>query len=482
MHLGRFLLLAGLALPGVVALGPDRAFGQAAEPDDALVVIEATGGLRSTIPSVRPDARYQTATQTTFENNQQLTAEELRRFGVPDNTLVTGSVPPTPENGQARAPVVVTDPYAAVGIRRGPLTWFPALDVALGYDSNIDSSSNARGVRTLRLSPELRVESDWARHAFSGLVRGSMQYVDDGRDLERSLAVDGTLRLDVGLDSSVDLRGAYQLTGESASDANAATGVNGTTDTHTFEVGASLTQPIGPLELELGIDGQRSLFGDSPLTGGGTQSNSDRNRSDFSARLRLSRGGGPYLRPFGEVSIGARRFDEATDRNGFDRNSWRYGLRGGLTFAEDGLFTGEVAVGLDGEVFDDAALDDVVAVGAAASLTWDVTALTSVTLDVETSLNPTTQAGSGVGITRSADLGVTHALRRNVDLRLGAGINDTQFSGINDRSRTYETRAGLTWRISPVVAFRIDTTYEHEPDASGDVDRFTAEAGITLRR
>jgi hypothetical protein len=29
---------------------------------------------------------------------------------------------------------------------------------------------------------------------------------------------------------------------------------------------------------------------------------------------------------------------------------------------------------------------------------------------------------------------------------------------------------------------RFDTAFEHEPDATGDVNRFTAEAGIVLRR
>jgi hypothetical protein len=56
------------------------------------------------------------------------------------------------------------------------------------------------------------------------------------------------------------------------------------------------------------------------------------------------------------------------------------------------------------------------------------------------------------------------------------------FSGIDADTRTYTGRAGLTWRASPVVAFRLDTAFEHEPDAAGDINRFTAEAGIVLRR
>ncbi|WP_375573640.1 outer membrane beta-barrel protein [Ahrensia marina] len=414
---------------------------------------------------------------------QVVGADDLVRFSLPDTDLVTGAVdtPPTPELATQQG-IDVPDPYAPIGIRSGPLTWFPAIDLAVGYDSNTDSEVDARQVRTLTLSPEISVESDWSRHAWTGSLRGSLEYVDDGRDLGRSLAIDNELRLDLGLETTVTLRGGYTLTGEPDSDDNAAAGADGSTDTHEFEVGATVARTIGPVEASLGVDASRSLFSDTNLAGGGVQSNEDRNRFDGDLTMRLSQAPGPIMRPFVEGTIGLRRFDERVDRNGFERNSLGYGLRGGLTIADDGPLSGEASIGFAGEQFADDQLEDVLTLTAAASLTWDVTALTSVTLDVETELDPTTRAGSGVGINRSAELGLTHALRRNVDLRLGVGVDDTVFSGIDAETRTYSGRAGLTWRASPIVAFRLDTTYEHEPDDDGDINRFTAQAGVTLRR
>jgi hypothetical protein len=478
--------------PGAVVLpGEDeRAFalrlsGQE-EGEDSLGIrpsLPPTGGLPQPVEENEPGARFFTATQSEADTRRLLREEELRRLAIPDEALVTGSVDEvaTPLPVRAATPDSF-DPYAPLGIRAGPLTWFPSVDVAIGYDSNVDSSTNAREVRTVRLSPELRVESDWRRHAWTGSLRGSLSYVDDGRDLGRSLAIDNTLRLDLGLDTDVDLRAGYTLTGESVSDPDAVAGADGTTDTHLFTGGVTARHTLGPVEASLALDMSRALFSDTPLAGGGVQSNDDRNRSEGALTLRLQQAQGPVIRPFVEGTVGLRRFDEALDRNGFARDSVTYGLRGGVTFAEDRPLRGEVSLGVVGERFEDDALEDALALSAAAALTWDVSALTRLTLDVATTVDPTTQAGSGVGVSRSATLGVSHALRRNVELRLGAGVADTQYSGIDAQERTYTGTAGITWRASPVMALRFDTAFEHEPDATGDVNRFTAEAGVTFAR
>lgn len=445
--------------------------------------VAPTGGLPALPEESVPGARYFTATQTDSDAAQAIDEDDLRRFAVPESDLVTGAVEtPATQEPVAQQGINVSDPYAPIGIRSGPLTWFPAIDLAIGYDSNTDSTVDAREVRTVTLSPEILVQSDWRRHAWTGSLRGTLAYVDDGRDLGRSMAVDSELRLDLGLETAASLRGGYTLTGEPDSDDNAAAGADGGTDTHDFEVGATLSHTIGPVEASLGLDASRTLFSETSLAGGGVQSNDDRNRFDGDVTLRLSQAAGPIMRPFVEGEIGLRRFDERVDRNGFERDSLNYGLRGGLTIADDGSLRGEVSIGLAGEQFADDRLEDVLALTAAAALTWDVTALTSVTLDIATELDPTTRAGSGVGINRSAQLGLTHALRRNVDMRVGVGIDDTVFSGIDADTRTYSGRAGLTWRTSPSVAFRLDTTFEHEPDDDGDINRFTAQAGVTLRR
>lgn len=454
--------------------------GQARLTSDQQAV--TTRGLPDLVEETEPGARFFSGTRAIVVDE----AEALRLLSGGNDTLVTGSIEESENQDDLEAlqrPLEdEEDLYAALGVRAGPLTWFPAIDLAIGVDSNPDSAANGSMVRTVRLSPELRVESDWRRHAFTGTVRGTLDYVDDGRDLGRSLTVESSLRLDLAAGITTNLRGGYTLTGEPISDPDAPATASGTADTHVFTAGFDASRTFGLVQLTAALDVSRSLFSDTPLAGGGVQSNSDRDRTEGTLRLRLERAEGPILRPFVEASATLRRFDERLDRNGLERDSVGYGLRGGLTISDDGPLSGSLSVGVVSESFADPSLDDVVTLEAQAGLTWDVTALTSVTLDVATSLDPTTQAGSGVGISRSATLGLSHDLRRNVELRAGAGIEDTSFSGIDNSTRTYTGSAGLTWRLSRVAAIRFDATYEHEPNATGDVNRFTAEAGFTLRR
>lgn len=444
--------------------------------------VRASGGLPAAPEESEPGARFFSGARTLVVDE----AEAIRLLSGGNDGLITGSIDggATDDDLEAlqRPLEDEEDLYAALGVRAGPLTWFPAIDLAIGVDSNPDGVVGGSTVRTVRLSPELQVQSDWRRHAFTGSIRGTLDYVDDGRDLGRSLALESTLRLDLGADITTNLRGGYTLTGEAINDPDAPDTASGIADTHVFAAGFDASRTVGLVELTAALDISRSLFSDTPLDGGGQQSNSDRDRTEGTLTLRLERAQGPILRPFVEASATLRQFDERLDRNGFERDSIGYGLRGGLTISDDGPVSGSLSVGVVSESFADPTLDDVVTLEAQAGLTWDVTALTSVTLDVATSLDPTTQAGSGVGISRSATLGLSHDLRRNVELRAAAGIEDTDFSGIDDSTRTYTGSAGVTWRLSRVAAVRFDTSYEHEPDATGDVNRFTAEAGFTLRR
>lgn len=474
--------MASLLLPvHGLAQSAEEGAGDLAQTQAAPV--QATGGLRSFPPEAERSTQYGSAVA---QDAQLAREEDLRRFALPDGADITGSIDPaqdalnSPQN--RRLFDNGEDAFAPTGIRRGPLTWFPALDLAIGYDSNIDRQSDAREVAVLRLSPQLRVESDWSRHAWNAQLRGSVEYIDDGRDLGAQLEATSELRLDLGLQTTARLRGGYTLTGETASDPDTVAGADGTTYQNSFVAGASVERAVGLIGATLGVEIERALFGDTPLADGTTQSNDDRNRIDGEMTLRLARAAGPIYRPFVEGSVSLRHFDQSVDRNGFERDSFGYGLRGGFIVSDDGPISGEVSVGLVGEQFDDDRLESVLAASAAASLTWDVTALTSATLDIATSLDPTTQVGSGVGINRTANLAISHDLRRNVELRAGAGISDTQFSGIDDDTRIYTGTAGVTYRLSPVMAVRLDTTYEHEPDSAGDINRFQVEAGITLRR
>ncbi|MEM1287212.1 MAG: outer membrane beta-barrel protein [Pseudomonadota bacterium] len=427
-----------------------------------------------------PGERFRTATQIRADDLTEQQLDELRRFALPDDELlddddlVTGAISDRDNAGD--------DPFEPLGLRTGALTWFPVLDLAVGYDTNPGESVNGREVTTFTIAPQLRLETDWRRHAFEGEVIGSAELFDDDRDTEFGLNADGSLRLDVGRASTITFRSSYVFDTEQESDENAPAGASDVTDTQELRGGVTVARQVGIISVQTGGEFARFLFSDTPLVTGGSASNDDRDRYEFAGSLRLERTEGPLFRPFVESELTLRDFDDDLDRNGLDRDSFGYRASLGLNVAEDKPLRGSASIGLVGEDFDDDALDDLLTVAVQAALTWDITSLTAATLNVETEVSPTTQAGSGVEVTRSVDLGVTHALRRNVDIRAGAEVSESEFSGIDTSTRTYGARGGITWRTSRSIAFRLDGTYEHEPNGGDDIDRFTLEAGVTLRR
>ena len=455
-----------------------------------------TGGLRrfsdDALAEPVPGDRFRTAGQLRTDDLAEQRRQAL--VGVTVEATANGGVP-LPEDdalrgtlgdaarvtGSLRGTADADDPLAPLGLRAGPLTWFPSVELVAGYDSDPDGTGDP--VRTLRVAPQLRLESDWVRHELTADVSGSATFYDDERD--PALALDGTvaLRLDVGRETTATLGAGYALSGEAQDDPNVPGAAAGLTDTQELRGSLEVARRVGPVEASLRGEVARFLFADTPVAAGPDQSNDDRNRTDLIGTLRLERAEGPLIRPFAEGSVTLRRFDEAVDRNGLVRDSLAYGATVGLLVADRNPLRGSLGVGVVGEVFEDDALDDVVALSAQAGLVWDVNALTTASLDVATTLAPTTQAGSGVGITRGATFGLTHQLRRSLELRFGAGIEDTVFSGAAEGSRVYTGTAGIGWTVSRMAQLRLDGTFEHEPDATaGDTNRFAIEAGVTIRR
>ncbi|MEM6711402.1 MAG: outer membrane beta-barrel protein [Pseudomonadota bacterium] len=498
-----FTIAVLMTAASLMAMGAGSALAQSSESEDGPGLIDG-GGLELDTDSddlLPPPA---SATQADQQGRDRVEADRLRRFSLgqdsafgddgeaDDDALATEDADDDSALDEAIIdPLLVLDdadvdadidPFAPIGIRRGPLTWFPALDVAVGYDSNVDSDQASQDVRTVTVTPQLRVEGIGRRSTFDGTVIGSLTIFDTDREDERTVDADATYTYDLTTQTQIILRGAYSLDSETVSDDDIVDNASETTDDQEFSGVIGAQRDAGRLTISTEAELSRFLFDDTPLADGGIQSNSDRERFEGTLTLRLQRAEGPRLRPLIEVEAFARRFDEDIDRNGLERDSEGYALRAGVGFADDSALRGEVTIGIAGERFDDESLEDVDTVTASAGLTWDVTALTSVTLDISTDLEATTLDGSGTAVEREATLGLNHALRRNVDLRIAGTVEDTQFSDIDAETTTYTGAAGVTWRVSPVVAFRLDTSYEYEPDDDGDIERFTAEAGVTLAR
>ena len=77
------------------------------------------------------------------------------------------------------------DPFVPTGVQVGAFNLRPALDVTGAYDSNASRSSSPKPSALSLFSPELLVNSNWARHELTANLRGSLTDYENTKDLNR---------------------------------------------------------------------------------------------------------------------------------------------------------------------------------------------------------------------------------------------------------------------------------------------------------
>ncbi len=99
------------------------------------------------------------------------------------------------------------------------------------------------------------------------------------------------------------------------------------------------------------------------------------------------------MQPYGEIAYTPRFHDEQRDRNGVERNSQGLRLSAGVTFADDPIWTGDIAAALELRDYADDSLSSVVSPGVVANVTWRPTDLTRFEFNTGATVTETITAG-----------------------------------------------------------------------------------------
>lgn len=366
-----------------------------------------------------------------------------------------------------RAHIEPPDPYLPLGLRAGSFTFFPAVDLIAGYNTNPGQSSEPEGAKLYTVAPELRAQSNWSRHELKGELRGS--YTGYSPDQTPTLSrpflngrVDG--RVDVTRDTRIDLNGRVLVSTDSPNSPNLQAGLAKLPFFATFGGGAGLAHRFNRFELSGKGDVQRTVYQDSTLTDGTTASNEDRNYNQYGGTLRGSYDIFPGVRPFVEIGADTRVHDLNTDFFGYQRDS--KGLTGsvGSTFEVTRILTGDVSVGYTHRTYEDPRLSDIDGLIGNASLIWTVNALTTVRLTGASTIGESTIPGVPGVIYRDVGLQIDHAFRRWLigSAKLGFGM-DTYKNGATETSGGTTTTVcnctTVTTTAGETITDRIDKRY-----------------------
>lgn len=370
-----------------------------------------------------------------------------------------------PEPGpplRLRRRVLEQDPYAQVGYRVGSVSLFPAIEQSLGHDSNPNRTSDfKKGSSVLRTDGELRIQSDWSRHELTGLLRGAYREYPNLKSASRPEAFGRlNLRLDASRDTRIDLETRYILDTQrpGSPELNANVGERPLVQSGGASVG--VTQRYNRVSLGLRGSVDRTVYEDARLASGGILDQSDRNRTQYEARLRTGYELKPGLTPFVEGIADRRDYDRRFDDSGFQRSSDGIGARVGTTFEITRVLTGEVAAGYMTRNYDDARLKELRGPLADGALIWAATPLTTVRLRANADIGDTSLEESNGVLSRRATLEVQHDLRRNLSLIGSATLTEADYRGIHLREEGFAGSVKLDYRLTRSVALRASFTHE----------------------
>ena len=379
------------------------------------------------------------------------------------------TVAATPGLPRARRKVE-DDPYEPLGVDAGGLRLTPYSETSAGYDSNA-----ARANGGVKASPVLREElgfglkSDWSNHDLKAEMRaGYSEYLRDKNSSRPDAAGKLNARIDVTRDTKIEAETRFgldtQRPGSLELPSGGANPVKGRPWIATYGASLGVTHSIGRLSLGLRGSVDRADYEDATYADGTKLKLSDSNYTAYELRSRAAYEIAPGVSPFVEAYVDRRLHDATLDSGGYARASRAAGARAGAAFELTRQLKGEVSAGYVNRKYDDARLADMRGPTFDASLVWNASPLTTVTLRGTTTASESTLAGASGSLVHRGQLEIGHQLLRNFTLSGVATFQKTTYTGASPRENYYAAGLAGEYKFSREVSLR--ASWRHETSRS----------------
>lgn len=374
------------------------------------------------------------------------------------------------------------DPFAPQGITAGSFILRPSLDQGIRATNNGDNSANGSSAVLSETTLRLNARSDWASHLAtldaSGIFEKNLsgQYVSNPRG-----QIDAALRLDLSNDTSLNFGLGYSVNREDASDPNGISAARTRPLVHNSIAQAGIERDIGKIFASAIAKVNNTRYGKAKLFNGDQLDQSYRNNTYVSMTLRGGFELSAIIRPFAEVEIGRRLYE---NDSGLNRNATQLGLRTGLQINRGEKLNGEFSIGYIGARNEDDQLRNTGGLSVDAAMNWSPQRGTDVQLGLRTFLDSSPDIGGNSSLLYLAHIDITRMIRANLSLnaRLDASVRNN-----NDNSGTdygMGAEIGATYWFNRF--FGVDGKLRHEfmnsDVASRKYSSNSVYLGVKLRR
>jgi hypothetical protein len=373
-----------------------------------------------------------------------------------------------------------TDPQ---GITAGSWTILPSVGVEEKWNDNIyatNNTANNGGVVSdyiTTISPDVVVRSNWN----NGLVVLDVNsqngfYANHTTENFNDYAVSANGRLDITRQQYIAVRGGYFSQHEDRTSPNNDFGSKPTT----YGLSDGQVEYYNKLNrVSLTADGQITKYdyNDVPNAAGGFIPNKDRNRDEYSGTGRVGYELQPLLEAFVKGEYSDRSYDHKTATDGYQRSSTGYSVLGGVSLDLGGITFGEVGLGYMSRKYDDVRFNTVSGLTANASVTWNVTPLTTLKVAGQRTIEETITFGSPGFIGSVGTFTVDHELLRNLLLNGFARVSYNEYQLVGRNDTIVGGGAGATYLLNRYANVSLSFSHTNQ-DSSENTLNYTQNLGL----
>lgn len=367
--------------------------------------------------------------------------------------------------------------------KSSPLSSFvvkPSFQVTGNYDSNIFlTESNAVGDKRVEYLPQVVIQSDWGRHAFSvtafGLLGRYVENTDEDFD-DYQVQADG--RLDIYDNKKLEFQlGIAQRHEERDEEDDPGRGFEPTVSFSTF-LNLTFEYLADVFLARLKFDIEQQDYQNS------TGINNDvRDETKIETSLRLGYEFTPGTTVFVEPNSDIRIFDQPRDGAGNLQDNGAAGSLFGMTFDVTGVTFLEFGVGFEYRSFDEPSFDSEFGFDLSVKHIWNVTDLISLTTNVERSFDGSATAGESGVTSYNLSTSIDYEFLDNVIISGGLGLSVSETGQTNRQDVDVSPTLSVDYLVNENWTARLNLGYAtRSSNVSGEsYDNYTASFGLILK-
>lgn len=369
--------------------------------------------------------------------------------------------------------------YDPLGVHLGGFFLYPKLEVGGLYNDNVFATKNdTKSDFITVVAPTLDLRSNWSRHELDFRAGASVgTYASNSSENYGDYFAATQGRYDIS-GSLAALAGAkYEHLHEERDSPDSPGDAAHPVEFDAYTANLGLAQHGLRIGYIASFDFRREDYSNVAALGGGTIDESVRNVNVYSPSLRVSYEFAPRYQAFARVSGNFRDYDNSTGGSATApvRDSSGYRVNVGTTIDLTGITYAEVYAGYLAQNYRSSALGSISGADFGARVVWNVTELTSVSLNGQRTVeDENTIALSSLGLSANspgylrstASLAVDHELLRNVLLHGEVDFENDDYQGIDRSDDRFDIGAGVRYLFTRNLYLGASYTYTNR-DSSG---------------